>query len=266
MVKVREDMTGWKMWEHGFKDSRIIVVKQADDYVSPKGLHYARWWCKCNCGNQDIFIVKSLELRNGDTQSCGCLRVERSRTRQKRYNNFQLNFSDEKGLYGVGYCHNTNREFYFDMEDYDKIKDYCWFESVYPDGYRSVEAWEGDKKSQVRMHQIIVGKYCDHEDRDPFNNRKYNLRNATSTENARNKSLSTSNTSGVIGVSFDKENSKWRAYIGIDRKAKKLGRYCDKDDAIRARLQAEAKYYDKFAPQKHLFEQYGIECKDEFIN
>ena len=31
-----------------------------------------------------------------------------------------------------------------------------------------------------------------------------------------------------------------------------------KNDAIKARLEAEAKYYGKFAPQRHLFEQYGI--------
>lgn len=30
------------------------------------------------------------------------------------------------------------------------------------------------------------------------------------------------------------------------------------DDAIVARLKAEVKYYKKFAPQKYLFEKYGI--------
>lgn len=43
MVKVKEDMTGWNMSEHGFPNSRITVLEQAEDYVSPKGLHYARW-------------------------------------------------------------------------------------------------------------------------------------------------------------------------------------------------------------------------------
>lgn len=264
MVKVKEDMTGWIMSEHGFLNSRITIVKQADDYISPQGHHYARWWCKCACGNPELFIVKALELRNGDTQSCGCIKTEKSRERQKRYNDFTLNLSDEIGEYGIGYCHNTGREFYFDMDDYEKIKDYCWFECFHTDGYCSVEAWEKSRKSQIRIHQVIKGKYYDHEDRNPFNNRKYNLRKANSTENARNKSLSSKNTSGVTGVSWDKDNKKWMAFIGLNYKTKKLGRYANKEEAIKARLEAESKYYGKFAPQRHLFEQYGITIQNDY--
>lgn len=36
MVKVRKDMTGWNMWEHGVLDSKLTVIKQAEDYVSNK--------------------------------------------------------------------------------------------------------------------------------------------------------------------------------------------------------------------------------------
>ena len=42
----------------------------------------------------------------------------------KKTNIYELNLHDENGLYGVGYCSNTNRKFYFDMDDYNKIKDY----------------------------------------------------------------------------------------------------------------------------------------------
>lgn len=31
MVKVKEDMTGWVMNEHGFPDSRLTVIKQVED-------------------------------------------------------------------------------------------------------------------------------------------------------------------------------------------------------------------------------------------
>lgn len=43
-----------------------------------------------------------------------------------------------------------------------------------------------------------------------------------------------------------------------------LGSFSDKEDAIKARLQAEAKYFKKFAPQRHLFKQYGI-LEDDFL-
>lgn len=34
----------------------------------------ARWLCQCDCGVEKIIVVSS--LRNGDSQSCGCLRKE----------------------------------------------------------------------------------------------------------------------------------------------------------------------------------------------
>ena len=39
MVKVKIDMTGWKMWEHGVPESRLTVIKQVNDYVTPQGVH-----------------------------------------------------------------------------------------------------------------------------------------------------------------------------------------------------------------------------------
>ena len=38
-----------------------------------------------------------------------------------------------------------------------------------------------------------------------------------------------------------------------------IGTYDDKGDAIRARLEGEKKYFGEFAPQKHLFKEYGVE-------
>lgn len=34
------------------------------------------WLCKCNCGSNQETIVSSGHLRNGHTQSCGCLQKE----------------------------------------------------------------------------------------------------------------------------------------------------------------------------------------------
>lgn len=263
MVKVREDLTGWKMWEHGFENSKIIVVEQAEDYISPQGEHKAQWKCKCNCGNPDVFTVKATHLKKGDTQSCGCLKKEKSRERLKKYNIYKLNLKDQYGIYGIGYCRNTKREFYFDMDDYPKIKDYCWYEDFHKvDNYASLQAWETNKKIHIPMHHLITEKFYDHIDRNPFNNRKHNLRKASFLQNSRNKSLAINNTSGVTGVGLDKSTNKWRAYIGINYKIERLGYFTNKEDAIRARLQAEKEYFGEFAPQRHLFKEYGIE--DDF--
>ena len=42
-----------------------------------------RWQCSCDCGN--TAVVASLDLRNGHTQSCGCLRVTETSKRMKKH-------------------------------------------------------------------------------------------------------------------------------------------------------------------------------------
>ena len=211
----------------------------------------------CSCGNPEPFIVRQLELRNGDTQSCGCKRRDHFDK-----NIYEFNLEDEYGLYGVGYCTNTGSPFYFDMEDYPLIKDYTWYETI-SGSYHSMEAWDKEKNTQIKMYWIILGKYYDHADRNPLNNRKYNLRSATNVENSTNKRLTSRNKSGFVGVHYDNERNAWVAFVSINKKCVKIGRFRDKEDAIRARLEAEAKYYGEFAPQRHLFEEYGIEIESE---
>lgn len=185
----------------------------------------------------------------------------------KQYNQYKLNLEDEHGLYGIGYCSNSSREFYFDMDDYDKIKDYCWYELFKSDMYSIPATRDLSTKKHKLIHHIIIGKYYDHIDRNPFNNRKYNLRKATPLDNSRNHSLRKDNKTGFIGVIWDKENDKWLSYIRVNNKHKNLGRFVDKNDAIKARLQAELKFFGpEFAPQRHLFKEYNIIIGDTIQN
>lgn len=43
------------------------------------------------------------------------------------------------------------------------------------------------------------------------------------------------NTSGVRGITYDRTAQKWQAQIVFKGKTYKLGRYIDKEDAIKAR-------------------------------
>ncbi|WP_390409071.1 hypothetical protein [Lacticaseibacillus jixiensis] len=47
----------------------LTVLEQADDYVSPHGVHSVQWLCQCDCGNQ--VVVTGNMLRRGATTSCG---------------------------------------------------------------------------------------------------------------------------------------------------------------------------------------------------
>lgn len=82
----------------------------------------------------------------------------------------------------------------------------------------------------------------DHINHCRSDNRIENLRLASLEINAKNRSKSKTNTSGVTGVSWHKSTGKWCAYIGVNGKPKNLGRFHRKEDAIKARLEAEIRY------------------------
>ncbi len=73
-------------------------------------------------------------------------------------------------------------------------------------------------------------------------NRETNLRVSSSSENNRNKKTPCTNTSGRIGVCWDKRQSRWVAEIWGDGKRVYLGGFIDKVDAISARAAGEKKY------------------------
>lgn len=256
MVKVREDMTGWVMSEHGVPNSRLTVIEQVDDYISPNGTHESMWRCNCACGKDDV-IVRGRHIKHGNILSCGCYNRELTIKRNKagHFNKYDLT-----GEYGIGWTSNTNREFYFDLKYYDKIKDICWCErkNKNPTGTNYLIGYDAQNKKNVNFHVFIGYRGYDHIDRNEFNNLESNLRKCTVQENNCNKSISIKNTSGVIGVSWHKMSQKWMAGLKVNNKSIYLGIYTNKDDAIRARLNAEVKYFGEFAPQKHLYEQYGI--------
>ena len=114
------------------------------------------------------------------------------------------------------------------------------------------------------MHVVLGFKFHDHIDRNQLNNRKCNLRPATYQENSRNTTKPKNNTSGFIGVYLNKKDKKWKAKISVDGKVISLGHYYSKEDAVKARLKAEARYYGDFAPQRHLFNEYGITIQNDY--
>lgn len=125
---------------------------------------------------------------------------------------------DLNGAYGVGYTH-KGEKFLFDVEDYEKIKDYGWY---FDEGYVAARVKGTNKK--VKIHQVIMGKahkgrLIDHirdtaEGLDKkADNRKSNLRFVTPSQNSMNRKRSSNNTSGHTGVQWDKKRQRWRARV-----------------------------------------------------
>ena len=82
----------------------------------------------------------------------------------------------------------------------------------------------------------------DHIDHNPSDNRIHMLRASSNPENGKNQKHQINNTSGVMGVCWDKDRNKWRAQIQIKGKNKYLGIFTEFDKAVAARKAAEVKY------------------------
>jgi hypothetical protein len=228
-----------------------LVLGKAEDLITKSNTIVKRWKCECQCENKTISIITSGNLRSNRTK--GCVKCKRNRQKYNRkYNKYDLS-----GEYGIGYTSNTNEQFYFDLEDYDKIKDYCWYKTK-TTNYVATNIF-GKKITLNNFLKKHDSKYIvDHYNRNKFDNRKENLIITTKKNNCINKSIQSNNKSGFVGVRYDKLNKKWISTIGLDGKDKWLGRFVNKEDAIIARLKAEKEYFGEFAPQRHLFDKHNI--------
>lgn len=73
-------------------------------------------------------------------------------------------------------------------------------------------------------------------------NRIENLRAVSLLENARNKAIPKNNTSGFIGVGWNKRKNKWQAYIAASGTQVYLGVFSTLEEAVAARSAAEIVY------------------------
>jgi hypothetical protein len=142
-----------------------------------------------------------------------------------------------------------------DKDDYDKVKKYrwninkCWNKNtnLTPHFYAGCIDRENNNSSLL-IHRYIMSAprnmVVDHINGNTLDNRKSNLRVVTQSQNRQNyKGVNPNNTSGHIGVTWDKTNNKWFAHIRVNWKQKNLGLYDNIEDAIDARRKGEEKYF-----------------------
>lgn len=220
---------------------------------SSDGKHMWKSICDCQFGKniEDVkfHYATGSNLKSGRTTSCGCVHDEC--TRQKGLKNKKFNKYDlESENYGIGYTR-KGYEFYFDKEDYNLIKDYCWHKHT--DGYLRTcyEITLENKHKYIMMHQLI-GRYygmndeVDHINGKPNDNRKENFRNVFHINNSKNTKKYMNNTSGHKGICWNKNLNKYQAYINSDNNRIHLGFYEKYDEAVNVREKAEEKYFGQY--------------------
>ena len=201
----------------GKRFGNLLVLRVAERPFSSDQIEYI---CECQCKNKTIIRTRSGYLRSGEKDNCGCLTKIKQSVAKKKYNKYDLT-----GSFGIGYTRG-GENFYFDLEDYDKIKKYCWCKHKDKNNFY-IESKDINNK-KIRMHRLIMGvnnksKIIDHISRKTNDNRKENLRIIINKLNARNRGEGIRNKSGVNGVSLRKDNGKWRVRIrenGIEKTVK----------------------------------------------
>ena len=103
-------------------------------------------------------------------------------------------------------------------------------------------AYGAHRVAWALYHGKWPDKQIDHINGNPLDNRIKNMRVVSVRENGKNKKRPSTNTSGIIGVYWNKASSKWVAQIGVNRKTIFLGSYDNITDAANARQTAEKKY------------------------
>jgi hypothetical protein len=128
-----------------------------------------------------------------------------------------------------------------DIEDLEECLKYKW--GLHKEGY-AYNAVVGSLSNYLM--KIEDKKFlADHKNGIRLDNRRNNLRKVTYSKNGMNTSIPSNNTSGTKGVSFNR--NRWQAYITVNKKVIKLGNFKNVDDAIRARKDAEKKFFKEYS-------------------
>lgn len=135
-----------------------------------------------------------------------------------------------------------------DAEDYERLSKYKWYLKNL--GYNSY-AYRTDNYRKRAMHREIMnapdGMVVDHIDGNGLNNSKSNLRICTQAQNVYNNRPKLNTSSKYKGVSFNKNEGKWKVTIKCKGEHFHLGWFRDEKKAARAYDKKAAELFGEFA-------------------
>jgi hypothetical protein len=112
----------------------------------------------------------------------------------------------------------------------------------------------GIGKRYIKAHRLVwlytYGKWpaqdVDHIDGNGLNNKLSNLREATRSENCRNRGANCNGTSGYKGVHWHKRTKTWHARIMANGKSFFLGQFVEREKAHEAYVKASHELHGQF--------------------
>jgi len=184
-----------------------------------------RWKCQCDCGN--ITFPQTTPLYSGRTKSCGCFK------RDLKFKHGYAAKGNRTPEYRAWYhiiqrCGKENSQGY---DDY---------------GARGISVCDRWKESYSNFLEDMGERPSPKHSIERLNNdgnyEPSNCKWATTQEQARNR-RSKKNKTGTIGVAWYTSKQKYHVQIGVNSKKIHIGYFETLEEAIKARKQAEQKYW-----------------------
>lgn len=146
--------------------------------------------------------------------------------------------------------HSGNCEVKVPVDMFDYFNKYSWYINAW--GYAKRNQYIGNGKwKDIFIHKEVNktpdGMLTDHINRDTLDNRRCNLRSVTHMESAVNRKTPISNTSGFVGVVFNKKDRKFRGVIQHNKQKIHLGMFSDPCDAAIAYNKKSVELNGKYA-------------------
>ncbi|WP_195264571.1 AP2 domain-containing protein [Clostridium sp. 1001275B_160808_H3] len=202
--------------------SKFNMLTIIDSEFRNKKTYYL---CKCECGNEKW--IRADSVTSEKQKSCGCL------SKKKQFKHKDLTGNKIGRLTVLEEVNKKVEKYYYKCKcDCGNIKvieaDLLTTEKTKSCGCLGTE-------NALNKQKIALGKYRE----------KYLLEGTSLANISREKPIK-SNTSGITGVTWDKSKGKWMAQIVFKGKSYYLGRYENKEDAVKARKEAEEKLHKEF--------------------
>lgn len=175
------------------------------------------WLCKCDCGN-DKYYISAKSLNNGNAKSCGCLKNKSQDITGQKFGRLTATcpISIKKGKSTVWLCK-------------------CDCGEEIPVEIRLLRS--GNTQSCGCLNREVATLKA---------NTMFQRIDGTTIEMLKSKKVPSNNSSGVKGVSWNKQKSDWEAYIKFKGVHYHLGHFDKLEDAAQARKIAESKLHDEF--------------------
>lgn len=222
-------------------------IQRNGKVISVEKLSYGKKKKKCSVGWCN-------ELTHGESKYCQrhyaqvrrkghILDIKRKCTEPNKINYYD----DYLGVLTYKKDGTVRAEYIVDYQDLHLIKNYKWYSSGYP-GY----LYTNDNGKSISFQRMLFpnAQMVDHINGNILDNTRRNLRPCAPHQNSANRNKNAKNTSGRLGVNWSTAAGKWHPQISVKGKRIHLGHFDDLQDAIKAREQAEQKYFGEFAPRE----------------